>query len=832
MEEQMLRKRAMSLWAALPLAIACQVATGGVAPVGVDIQPGPAALNNPPPRAPQLENTGIWQAAPILVSGSTAYRNGEFLYQDFLYDDRGATTNGNAGSTQLARSGRYTYPTNIAAYFENAADFVEVRLKLTATDTAVRLTYNSMSDASLVGATIALGGTAGTLRTIPFGANAVEPADVFITVNGTNAVVTDAATTAVLANLTATVDLVRRQIEVRLPFTAYDPRGKTSVRVAAATGLWNNTTSTYSIPGTTATATAPGGAGTLVNPPAFFNVAYRFNEPNASGQTYTRWRDGVQGSTLAAIVNVNGVQTHDLSSFFATVDFVKLASGVDDDSGVINQGFTNRIYSASYEVIQGVGNPSAPNLMKSQGCTPTSTVAANGTTSCIPQFAGRLQPYSLFIPAKVPPATGYGLVTDLHGAGDNFQRNPPVSAERSIALGERGTGSLVYITEGRGQQYWWWGQAGAEIWEVMADIMRHFTIDKNQIVASGISQGGYSTWKQSSMFPDLYAAAIPHVPCPTAGTGYNGNNAPGGADSFVYPMIDSLRWIPLIGSVGGADGTCTGDQPFAQGNSAIRAKLDSLGYRYEWWSFTGQGHIFGLTACNGISPKPCGQSFQADFLDTVFGVGQPLTKVINPPHITYSVNQGWNEPMFNLVGDHAYWISGVTVRDPSVSPYGKIDVISGAFGLNDPTANPTTSSLNTDWNLGQSGNHSYTKWIKTLNAPTTTTANNQIDVTATNISKVVIDPIRARVDCNAVVNVTSDGPINVVIHGCLKGDLNLSDTVTCDEVNAVRALVGVHRGDANYNFRADLDDNGVIDQFDVKGARAEAMRGWGGTFCP
>ena len=827
----MLSKRAC-LCAALPFAMACQFASAGVAPVGVNIQPGPAALNNPPPRAPQLENTGIWQADPILVSGSTAYRKGEFLYQDFLYDDRGATTNGNAGSTQFARSGRYTYPTNVAAYFENAADFVEVRLKLTAAETAIRLTYNSMSDASLVAATIALGGTAGTVRTIPFGANAVEPADVFVTVNGTNAVVTDAATNAVLANLTATVDLVRRQVEVRVPFTAYDPRGKTSVRVAAATGLWNSTTSSYAIPATTATATTPGGAGTLVNPPAFFNVAYRFNEPDASGQTYTRWRDGVQGSTLAVVVTVNGVATHDLSSFFSTVDFTKLAAAVDDDSGVIKQGFTNRIYSATYEVMQGVGNPAAPNLMKSQGCTATSTVAANGTTSCIPQFAGRLQPYSLYVPAKIPGATGYGLITDLHGAGDNFQRNPPVSAERSIALGERGTGSLVYITEGRGQQYWWWGQAGAEIWEVMADIMRHFTIDKNQIVASGISQGGYSTWKQATMFPDLYAAAIPHVPCPSAGTGYNGNNAPGGADSFAYPMIDSLRWIPVIGSVGGADGTCTGDQPFAQGNSAIRAKLDALGYLYEWWSFTGQGHIFGLTACNGISPKPCGQSFQADFLDAVFGVGQPLTKVVNPPHITYSVNQGWNEPFFNLVGDHAYWISGVTVRDPSISPYGNIDVVSRAFGLNDPMANPTISSLNTDWNLGQGGNHSYTKWIKTLNAPTATTANNQIDVTATNISKVVIDPIRARVDCSAVVNVTSDGPINVVIHGCLKGDLNLSDNVTCDEVNAIRALVGVHRGDANYNFRADLDDNGVIDQFDVKGARAEALRGWGGVLCP
>ena len=806
-----------------PLVTATSPASAAIAPASVNIQPGPAALNDPPPRAPQLENTGIWQAEPILVSGSTAYRKGEFLYQDWLYDDRGATTN---AAANLARSGRYTYPTNVAAYFENAADFVEVRLKLTATDTAFRLTYNSMSDPALVAATIAVGGTAGTLRTIPFGANAVEPADVFITVHGATAVVTDAVTGSVLANLSATPDLERRQIEVRLPFAVYDPRGKSAVRVAAATGLWDAANNRYLIPGATATATTPGGAGTNVpNPPAFFNVAYRFNEPDASGQTFTRWRDGVQGSTLAATITVDGVQTHDLSTYGPSVDFVKLASGIDDDSGVIKQGFTNRIYSSRYEVMQGVGNPAAPNLMKSQGCTPTSTVAANGTTSCIPQFAGRLQPYSLYVPVKTPPVTGYGLVTDLHGAGDNYQRNPPVSAERSIALGERGTGSLVYITEGRGTQYWWWGQAGAEMYEVMADIRRHFTIDVNQVVASGISQGGYSTWKQATMFPDVYAAAIPHVPCPSAGTGYNGTNAPGGADSFAYPMIDSLRWIPIIGSVGGNDTTCTGEQAYAQGNAAIRAKLDTLGYRYEWWSFTGQGHIFGLTACNGISPKPCGQSFQADFLDAVFGVGNPLTRVINPPHITYSVNEGWNEPLFGLVGDHAYWISGVKVRDASVSPYGKIDIVSRAFGVNDPVPEPTVTLSGTDYNLGQNTFHAYTRWLKTLNAPSGTTANNQIDITATNISNVVIDPIRARIDCNAVVNIVqSDGPINVVIHGCLQGDADLNDVLNCADVAAVKAAVGARQGDPNFNSRADLDNNGVINALDVKLATAMVAR--------
>ena len=39
---------------------------------------------------PQLRNHGIWRAKPLLVSGATGYRKGEFLYQDYLYDDTGA----------------------------------------------------------------------------------------------------------------------------------------------------------------------------------------------------------------------------------------------------------------------------------------------------------------------------------------------------------------------------------------------------------------------------------------------------------------------------------------------------------------------------------------------------------------------------------------------------------------------------------------------------------------------------------------------------------------------------------------------------------------------
>jgi hypothetical protein len=140
----------------------------------------------------------------------------------------------------------------------------------------------------------------------------------------------------------------RRQIEVRLPFTVYDSREQTAVRLAAATGLWDVANSRYLIPRTTAT--TPFDTGTDVpNPPVFFNVAYRDNddEPHASGQAYTRWRDGVQGSTLAATVTLDGVQTHDLSRVSATVDFVKLAACTNDD-----------------------GDVGGTKSMKSQGCIP------------------------------------------------------------------------------------------------------------------------------------------------------------------------------------------------------------------------------------------------------------------------------------------------------------------------------------------------------------------------------------------------------------------------------------------------------------------------------
>src|SRR5437899_10034503 len=74
------------------------------------------------------------------------------------------------------------------------------------------------------------------------------------------------------------VDTGHRQIEVSVPHAAWDPGGQV-VRLAAGVGLWDKANGRYLLPQAAADAAHPGGAGTAVSPPAFFNVAFRYDQP-------------------------------------------------------------------------------------------------------------------------------------------------------------------------------------------------------------------------------------------------------------------------------------------------------------------------------------------------------------------------------------------------------------------------------------------------------------------------------------------------------------------------------------------------------------------------
>ncbi|MEA2470801.1 MAG: hypothetical protein QOE38_1800 [Thermoleophilaceae bacterium] len=699
-------------------------------------RPGPDILYEPPATAPQLTNGPGWSAQPILVSGTTAYRDGEFLYQDYLYDDHGANSGqrdqndprGQAAGTSSdlfsQPNGTYTYPTD-AAYAMNAADLVEFRVKPFADHTAFRITLNTLKDARLYGITIAIGGKPGVELPMPDGANTKAPADMFLTVHGLSAKIVDAVTKADLGAVAVKVDQERRQIEVSVPHAIWDPTGKT-VRLAAGVGLWDNAANKYLIPQQNADATHPGGAGNLTAPSAFFNVAFRTSEPTPAPDDPNNtaspawWRDRQQGTALAA---------GSIGEFFADVDFGKLAAGTNDDSGVPKTGPMDRILASHFETEQG--------LDYSKLCA--------STTECKGEYRGRLQPYAIYIPKKAPPASGYGLTLLLHSLSAAY--NQFLTTQNQSEFGERGTGSIVITPQGRGPDGWYWDAAGADTFEVWADVASRYKLDPAYTVISGYSMGGYGTFKFATQYPDLFAKGQPVVGPPGLGIWVPPNEpANGGAQSNTNHMLASVRNVPFMIWNAVQDELV----PYA-GALAQAQTFDDLGYRYIWDSFAPAEHLT-LAIHDQFQPA-------ADFLGA--------TKVDrDPPHVTYVLNPKMNFKGVRTVANHAYWLSGLRVRDASGdAPFGTIDVRSHGFGVGDPVPGSTQHGGGT-LGPGTLGNLPFTEQSKAWGPAPKESAIDVLDVKATNVSQVTIDPARARVDCDVQLDVKSDGPLAITLAGC------------------------------------------------------------------
>jgi len=691
-------------------------------------RPGPELLYARPSVAPQLTNRRPFRARPILVSGATAYRAGEFLYQDFLYDDSGAQGAADpddpraSSNTFSKQNGTYTYP-RAAAYANNAADIVELRVRPVRRATAFRLTLNTMKDPLLVAFTIALGGRPGQLRELPFGANVRAPADRFLTVHPDGermvGVLTDAATGRSLPRGTvrASVDRTRRQITVRVPNAAWNP-GRRTVRLAAGAGLWDAAAGAYLLPGRTASETRPGGAPATGEPAAFFNVAFRSREPFQELTTQSSvltdaawWRDREQGEALK-----NG----DLSPFFARVSFGKLHRRVRDERGVPRTGTINRILSSRFEVGEG-------GVDFTQSCI-TQQATCKGT------YQGRLQPYALYVPAKARPQRGWGMTLLMHSLGANYNQYSTSRNQRQF--GDRGAGSLVLTPEARGPDLFYENYGAADVFEAWADVARRYRLDPSRAVATGYSMGGIGSFKLAAQFPDLFARIQPTV-------GYEGRTA----------VLASLRNVPVHMWNNRGD-ELVNDVWFTTTADA----LDALGYRYRLDAFQPCLN----PGCSPLFPNHLQLAVNDQYAPMAeFLVDDRVNR--NPARVTYVVDPSRSRPELSLVGDHAYWVSGLKLRAGAAT--GQIDARSRAFGLGDPPVSPTERGTGT-LEGGKLGNLLFERRGRTWGDAPAAPAADRVDIRATGLTEATINVRRARLSCAADVRIESDGPLTVTLAGC------------------------------------------------------------------
>ncbi|MGI8438681.1 MAG: hypothetical protein ACR2NV_00505 [Thermoleophilaceae bacterium] len=699
------------------LALTAPAAEAASLPAGGDGErPGPPMLYEPPPKVPQLSNRAPFAADPLLVSGTDAYRDGEYLYQDYLFDDRGANTAGGAGTRPKTKNnygfsptaGDYLYPTD-KKYGRNAADIVEFRVKPTPQAIVYRVTLNTVKadDATVVGIGIdtnpASGGDADVLW--PDGTGMRSPGlDRFVTAWGTGGKVTECAeaTCAGQSNLppgAVTIDRETNQMTIRVPRRdapgAMDP-GLATWRYVLGAGVYESDTNGFRQvePGTRADEdedaepSKPRTGSATASPvsPAVFNLGFRFDEPQAKAP-FTQNNpvgvdpaSGVPSSAPSPYDTFPGIgnwfedkQAHQLR-LGTTRDMDGDATPGEDLAADVNFSRLDAGASEPLHNPRGCPPEPAPATCEQARIMTSSTPVPEGVRDEFPQFGGPLQPYSLTVPAG-DDGRRRGLTFSLHSLDATYTQYSVFSPNQLLQFGDQ-RDDYVVTTLGRGFDGWYMNEGERDFFDAWRDVASRFPLDSERVALTGYSMGGYGTYKLGVEYPDLFGRAFTTVGPPARGV-WPAPAPPSDPESGRFtqftntqPRLESLRWVPFLNWIEMADDLV----PFI-GPKEQQRRFDELGLRSRLLTFQGGEHLT-LATVDGWKEA-------ADFL------GEAEVKR-DPSRVSYAFMPDADAPDLGLVHDHAYWVSDLRVRDRSGDPgtdpaRGEIDARSLAFGEGDPS---------------------------------------------------------------------------------------------------------------------------------------------------
>ncbi|HEY3240031.1 MAG TPA: hypothetical protein VGL92_10740 [Acidimicrobiia bacterium] len=677
-----------------------------------EVRPGPAVLYAPPPSAPQLENRSDWfRAPPLLVSGAEAYGDGEYRYQDHLYDDYGADT-GAEDPAGAASAGDLTYPTERSRYGDNAADLVEFRVSVGREAVAYRITLNTLlaADSTIVAVAFDTDRRADSgVARLPRDPGAPFPGtDEVVTVWGSGAEhtrfgpgvrgVPGSGAMPHTTPVAVTADLEANQLTVVVPRSVSDPRG--TWRATVAVGLYDAPSGGWLRPQPAPSPTRPGGAGPAVPaPPGIFNVGFRFAEPVAHGATPP---DTAQAGALAA-----GEPTR----FAHDVDFAALDRGVERTT-VADHGTQVRIF--------------ASRLALGEGRNPRG----------FPGYLGQLQPYSLTVPSGYHPGETAPLTVYLHSlTRHHWQYHGSVGL---VQLGEE-RGNLVLTPLARGVDGWYQREAEYDTFEAWADVARHFDVDVDRVTVAGYSMGGYGTYRLATLYPDLVGAAMTVVGPPGEGVWLPPLPPSGGSETLTNPWLPSARHVPFLNVVAAEDQLVPLAGTRAQSLGAPElgvAGLDQLGYRYRFVVYNPAEHA-----------TLAGFGYDIPMAGEFLGAARVTH---DPAHVTFVYAPGADDPALGLVHDHAYWVSGLRVVPGAA--HGTIDVRSYATGRGDPESHATHGSGH--------GPLPFLEWSRSWGDAPEVASDNRLTVNLSGLSAARLDVVRAGLDpaTPLVVEVTADAP--------------------------------------------------------------------------
>ncbi|GAC1442057.1 MAG: hypothetical protein NVSMB55_11630 [Mycobacteriales bacterium] len=359
-------------------------------------------------------------------------------------------------------------------------------------------------------------------------------------------------------------------------------------------------------------------AGVLGGPVA--DAAYVPDEPVA-GATACKL-DQVQSSRLAS-KRLDGV----------LLDPSRLAAGASD-APTLRRGAFTRNYVPTLQLGEGeVGQP------------------RYGQSSSANIYRGTVQPYSIYVPTTYDPRRKNPVILLLHCL--SCWHTVYDVADLPVELAER-RGALIVTPFGYGEGGHYEQEAQKDVFEVLSDVSRRYSVDQERLYLTGMSMGSLGTYRLGGLFPDMWARllAVESYTTPFCVTATP--RTPECSIPFNYlDLFPNYRDVPVGVIQGGIDELTpvTGGREFAD-------TLTSFGYPFRYWEWPNRTH----------DPKMHGLT--TDVTNPFLG---NAVREHSPAAVTYVQDRAMQTP--GQVYDRAYWLSHLHLA--AGQRFGRIDAVSG-----------------------------------------------------------------------------------------------------------------------------------------------------------
>jgi len=352
----------------------------------------------------------------------------------------------------------------------------------------------------------------------------------------------------------------------------------------------------------------------------------------------------------------------DLNGFSADVSFLTLQSGTVEPLPS-EPGIYDRIYCSCQDLGLGYG-------------------------AVFPKYRGRWQPYILYIPDSYGHEQSAPLVLMLHALGQtHFQYLlggffPQIGGE---------LGALVITPLALGTDGWYWDEALVDTLDAWVDVDGHYSVDRDQVYVTGYSMGGYGTYRLTTLFPELFAAAATWVgppayqywPYPSEPTPAGARQQPGKTTE----MVEDVAYVPTYIIAGSADMLVP-----VSGVDYHASRYAALEYEYRYARHTDMGHLV--------------YAYHDDFSREQDWLGSHQ-RVIDPPQVILRIRPGaWvtsdrtQDEQTVILGhlrglltelgghlDGAYWVSGI-VTTVTGDAFATVDLTSQGKAARVPIGDP------------------------------------------------------------------------------------------------------------------------------------------------